>query len=209
MRTTGEAPAEAARDPILSAMFEARKRVFVDRLGWKIPVHRDRYEIDQFDTDTADYLVLQNPVRPHVASARLLSTERPHLLAELFPTLCENPVPTGPHIREITRFCIDPNVPSAQRMSARNQLVSALVLFALDEGIETYTAVASRPWFRQIVRFGWECVALGPARDVDGEILVGLAISISGRTPAMLKASGIFQPGTFHVRRGCKGAGSC
>ena len=38
-------------------MFEARKRVFVDLLKWDVPVLDDAYEIDQFDTPDASYLV--------------------------------------------------------------------------------------------------------------------------------------------------------
>ncbi|HWU72384.1 MAG TPA: acyl-homoserine-lactone synthase, partial [Sphingomonas sp.] len=36
---------------VLRRMFEARKEVFVDLLGWDVPVLDGRYEIDQFDDE--------------------------------------------------------------------------------------------------------------------------------------------------------------
>ena len=45
---------QALSDRVFRSMFEERKRVFVDLLGWDIPVLAGRYEIDQFDDDEAD-----------------------------------------------------------------------------------------------------------------------------------------------------------
>nr|WP_298188955.1 acyl-homoserine-lactone synthase [Novosphingobium sp.] len=36
-------------------MFAARKAVFVDLLGWNVPVVDGKYEVDQFDTPSARY----------------------------------------------------------------------------------------------------------------------------------------------------------
>lgn len=124
-------------------MFEARKRVFVDLLKWDVPVLNDKYEIDQFDTHHAIYLILTGDNGSHRASARLLRTDRAHILGELFPALCDTEVPTGAKTREITRFCIEPTLTRTERRIARNQLVSALVQHALIEGITDYTAVAN------------------------------------------------------------------
>lgn len=73
-------------------MFEARKRVFVDLLKWNVPVLDDAYEIDQFDTPVASYLVLTDGESRHRASARLLRTDGAHILGELFPCLCDGPI---------------------------------------------------------------------------------------------------------------------
>src|SRR5579885_1097919 len=59
-----------AEDAILREMFEERKRVFVDLLKWDVPVLVDRYEIDQFDTEDAAYLVITGERGRHRASAR-------------------------------------------------------------------------------------------------------------------------------------------
>lgn len=193
---------EVVEHPALRGMFEARKRVFVDLLGWDVPVLAGRYEIDQFDTPEAVYVLMLDPQGQHRASARLLRTDRTHILADLFPMLCEGPVPRGPSIREITRFCIDPQLSRSERRRARNELVSALADHALADGIKTYTAVASLSWFAQITRFGWECRPLGPSRVVCGETLIGLRIDIDTATTAMLAGSGIYSSAGFETRAG-------
>ena len=78
---SGERLAEYA---VLAAMFEARKRVFVDLLGWDVPVLAGRFEVDQFDDPHARYLVLTDSDGRHLGSARMLDTTRPHILGELY-----------------------------------------------------------------------------------------------------------------------------
>lgn len=179
----------AADSGPMRAMFAARKRVFVDLLHWDVPVIADAYEVDQFDTAEAEYLILIDHCGRHRASTRLLRTDQPHILATLYPFLCAGPVPSGPGVREITRFCLDPDQPTAERRLARNQLVRALVEYALEQGISDYTGVATQAWFDQIVRFGWQCTALGPGMQIGGDKLVALHIRIDDQTLAALEAA--------------------
>lgn len=183
----------ALADPAARAMFEARKRVFVDLLKWDVPVIAGRYEVDQFDTPEAVYLVLVDEHGRHRASTRLLRTDRPHILADPIAHLCEGPVPSGSSVREITRFCLEPTLSRAGRRQARNELVTALVDHALSHGITQYTGVASRAWYRQIADFGWQCQELGPSRASGEAGLVALHIVIDERTPEQLAETGIFQ----------------
>ena len=179
-------------DPALRAMFEARKRVFVDLLKWDVPVLAGKYELDQFDTPDATYLILCDDPAGHRASARPLPTDSEHILGDLYGSLCDGPLPTGPHVREITRFCLEPSLGAAERRHVRNQLVTALVEYALQTGITDYTGVADRAWFEQIMVFGWACSPLGAGRRIDGAELVGLHIQIDADTPAALRRAGIY-----------------
>ena len=183
----------------IRAMFEARKRVFVDLLKWDVPVFAGIYEIDQFDTIDAAYLVLADEGGQHRASTRLLRTDRPHILADLFPGLCAGEVPSGPSIREITRFCLEPTLSAAERRKVRNQLVTALVEYALQSGVTDYTGVACVSWFDQVAAFGWDCRALGPTREMGGDHLVALHIRIDAATPTALAAAGIYSPPTSRL----------
>lgn len=182
-------------DPVLRSMFEARKRVFVDLLKWDVPVLGNRYEIDQFDTADATYLILAAARGKHRASTRLLRTDGAHILGELFPHLCNGPIPSGTTTREITRFCIDPELSREQRREARNQLVTALVVHAIGARITDYTAVASVSWFRQIADFGWNCQVLGP-RGMSAESCWSRFISASTRKrpPGLPRAGSIVPP---------------
>ncbi|MEP9360031.1 acyl-homoserine-lactone synthase [Sphingomonas sp. KR3-1] len=170
------------------AMFEARKRVFVDLLKWDVPVLAGRYEVDQFDDPHAVYLILLDAAGGHLASARLLETERPHLLDTMFPELCGGPAPRGANVREITRFCLDRDLSAADRRRARDTLVVGLAEYALLAGIDSYTGVAEHAWLAQILRFGWRCALLGQPDDTG---LGALQIHIDPETPALLRASGL------------------
>ncbi|WP_037565877.1 acyl-homoserine-lactone synthase [Sphingomonas sp. UNC305MFCol5.2] len=170
------------------AMFAARKRVFIDLLQWDVPVLAGQYEIDQFDDPHATYLILTDTAGAHLASARLLETERPHILDSMFPELCAGPIPRGPRIREITRFCLDRDLSAAERRRVRDTLVAALADYALLTGIDSYTGVAERGWLEQILGFGWRCALLG---EPDRAGLGALQMFIDSETPALLRASGL------------------
>lgn len=181
-------------EPLLDAMFAARKRVFVDLLGWDVPTLAGRYEVDQFDDAHATYLIVADEHGRHLASARLLKTTRPHILDSLFPELCAGEPPRGPRIREITRFCLDPGVGAQARRQARNVLVSALVEHALNNGIDAYTGVAEIAWLQQILAFGWRCRPLGLPRPIGGSSLGALMIDVTPDTADLLAGSGIHHP---------------
>ena len=173
------------------AMFEARKRVFVDLLKWDVPVIAGRYEIDQFDDEHAAYLIVADDQGAHLGSARLLPSERPHILDTLFPELCAGSVPRGPDVLEITRFCLDRSLGARRRLDTRNRLVTALARHALERGIATYTGVAELCWLQQILAFGWRCRPLGLPRAIGGRMLGALRIDISPETPRLLAENGI------------------
>ncbi|QDX28277.1 autoinducer synthase [Sphingomonas suaedae] len=177
----------------MRGMFAARKAVFVDLLGWDVPVLDGRFEIDQFDDEHARYLIVTDGERGHLASARLLPTCRPHILGSLFPALCAGPVPRGPDTFEITRFCLDRALSASRRRDARNRLVTALVVHGLVNGIRTYTGVADSAWLAQILKFGWDAGPLGQFLPESKE-LAALQIHITAETPSRLEQTGMWSP---------------
>ena len=194
MIVIGRQRQEPAKEPLLQAMFEARKQVFVDLLKWDVPVLEGRYEIDQFDDEHATYLIFADAAGEHLGSVRLLPTIRPHILDSLFPGLCAGEPPRSADCFEITRFCLGRNQNAQQRLETRNRLVSALAQYALENGISTYTGVAELGWLQQILAFGWRCRPLGLPRVIGGRTLGALRIDIDAETPALLAANDIFRP---------------
>jgi len=186
--------AASACDTVMRNMFAARRQVFVDLLGWDVPVIDGQFEVDQFDDEHARYLILADDGLQHLGSARLLPTTRPHILDSLFPALCAGPAPSGDAIFEITRFCLDRSLSAAGRREIRNRLVTALVEHALANGIATYTGVAEDAWLRQILGFGWDATQLGQPLPSRGKPLGALRIEITSRTEARLSATGIWTP---------------
>lgn len=187
---------------VLRNMFEARKRVFIDLLRWDLPVLAGKFELDQFDTEAAMYIVLSDKDGAHRASARLLPTTQPHILDTLFPNLCDEAIPRGPTTMEITRFCLERRSTAAERREARNELVHALVAFALANGIERFSGVADLPWLRQILTFGWTCKPLGVPKVVEGKTLGAMLIEIDEETPTLLERGGVCAPAPSRAAQG-------
>lgn len=185
--------------PVLRAMHEARKQVFVDLLGWEVP-HDGVEERDEFDDDDAVYLVVRDPgTGDHLASVRLLRTDRRHILGDLFPELCAAPPPVGPDIREITRFCLAPGIGRRARLAARAQLVRAFVEYALLSGIRAYTGVAQLSWLTQILAAGWDVRPLGLPQRIGGELLGALEIRITSQTLFQLAPDWSCEPAPMRV----------
>jgi acyl homoserine lactone synthase/acyl-homoserine lactone synthase len=116
------------------------------------------------------------------------------LLDSFYPDLCDGEVPRGPCTFEITRFCLDRHQSGHERRTARDRLVSELVIAAIVGGIRCYTGVAEIGWFRQIRDFGWRCRALGEPRMHGRQQLAGLRIDIDEHTMDALAATGIYDP---------------
>lgn len=174
---------------LVREMHADRKRVFVDMLGWDL-AHDERGEYDRFDDDFAEYLIVQDLVSgEHLASLRLLRTDRAHLLGEVFPHLCARSVPRGPRIREVTRLCISPRRQAAARLQARNLLIRSMVEYALMTGVEAYTGVAEMAWLTQILSAGWDCRPLGPPTLVSGALTGALIIHIEPMTLSLFTPS--------------------
>lgn len=91
-------------DARAASMFEDRKTLFVDLLGWDVPVVGGRYEIDSYDGDKAVYLIATDDGCIHQGSMRLLSTEGAHLLADRFASLCECDAPRGSRFARLRDF---------------------------------------------------------------------------------------------------------
>lgn len=177
--------------PALRGMFEARKRVFIDLLGWDVPVIDGRYEVDQFDDAYCTYLILTDEEGNHLASCRLLPTTRAHILGSLYPHLCDGPPPRSRDIFEVTRFCLERNLANRDRRRARDTLVCALADHALSHNIRAYSAIAERGWVEQISGFGWRTRILGPARREGRNLLAALRIEIDADTPRQLRDAGL------------------
>jgi len=184
-------------DDRLAAMFEDRKKLFVDLFNWDVPVVDGRYELDAFDGADATYLVASGEGEVHAGSMRLLPTSKPHILGELFTELCDGPVPVGPGIFEITRLCLPCRLGAKRRLKVRDRLISAMVDHARASGITTLTGVVGWNFLEQILIMGWECEALGRPHHRDGAWLGAFRIDLDEHTISELTATGIYTPGAF------------
>ena len=92
-------------DNMLTQMWQQRSDVFVDKLGWDLPV-TDGMEIDAYDDDRSTYLLASKEGDEVTGSLRILPTTEGHLMADLFPEMCAGEPPVGPEVWEISRFLV-------------------------------------------------------------------------------------------------------
>lgn len=192
MILTIENARHAAHRNALDGMFADRKALFVDLFGWDIPVVDGRFEIDQFDNEHTVYLVAVDGDGAHEASLRLLPTARPHMLDTLFRELCPFGVPSGPTVWESTRLCLPQRHGASRRRDLRNSLISAMVDFALERGIDRYTGVLPEPFRKEVLAMGWLAEPLGPAVRIPGGPIGAFSVHISPETPERLRWTGVY-----------------
>lgn len=170
---------ESAHALALETMFADRKAQFIDFFDWDVPVVEGRFEIDQFDTADAVYLIAIEPSGRHEASLRMLPSWRPHLLGDIFPHLCANGVPVGITTWESTRLCLPSRHGAARRRELRNDLISAMADFALARGIEHITGVIPEAFRREVLALGWRAEPLGPAARIKGGPIGAFRIQVT------------------------------
>ena len=168
----------------LDDMYRDRKRVFVDWLKWKIPTVNGTHEIDRFDGDEAVYLLETDRAGQHLASIRLLPTTKPHLFSEVFPQLCEGPVPSGSNIWELTRFCVSPDMVKTDGQRLMNLMWTSVVEYALSHGIAQYSCVTHIAFLSTILSAGWDTTPLGLPQMVDDGLVGAVLFKIWPETLA-------------------------
>ncbi|MFC3110466.1 acyl-homoserine-lactone synthase [Undibacterium arcticum] len=110
-----------------------RHKVFVDTLGWQLQT-QNGLELDQFDRPDTLYVATQDDEGQVNGCARLLPTDRPYLLGEVFPELMNGLVPPcTPDVWELSRFAaMDFN---NRTSSALGQFSSPVAVRLLQESI--------------------------------------------------------------------------
>lgn len=184
----------------LMQMHHDRKRVFVDRLGWSLASRSSWLEVDDFDNDSAVYLLARDPATGrHMASVRLLPTTGPHMLSSLFPNLCACGVPAGEDCWEISRFLTcPPEVEGTSVVRLHRLLAIGLIEFALMKSISRYTLVTEAHRVPALLSIGWLVMPLGLATPCAGETLQALEIRVEEQVLARLRrkagiCSGVLQ----------------
>jgi len=173
-----------ADQPSLAAMFKFRQEIFVDRLGWELNTDQEG-EKDQFDHDAAIFLVLENMRGQVVASARMLPTYAPSLLADVFPALANGKPPRDPRVWEVTRLAVDhrkerlDDVPGLTAKEIPGALWCCLMEFGLAVGAHHLISVSDRRIEVLMKRAGWSLQRLGPVLDDSSGKIVGECSKVS------------------------------
>lgn len=173
-----------------NAVAAYRHKIFIERLGWQLPVEKG-LERDQFDHPDTLYVVARETNGAICGCARLLPTTEPYLLSEIFPHLLgDAPIPRASDVWELSRFAAASIDPDSTIDAARNTrtLLAAAVKGAAEQGAKRLITVSPLGIERLLYRMGVHAHRAGPPALADGKPIFACWIEIDEQT---LNALGI------------------
>lgn len=177
---------ETLNDGFISKIAAYRHRVFVDKLGWSLDCPKGR-ELDQFDREDTVYVVAQDDSGEIVGIGRLLPTNRPYLLGEVFPQLMGGaPLPNSAAIWELSRFAaVDFQGRSSSPLSQFSskltlQLLEAVAKEAVTRGAQRLITVSPLGIERLLRNTGFMAHRAAPPVIVQGQPILACWIELHG-----------------------------
>jgi acyl homoserine lactone synthase len=167
-----------------NALAEYRHKIFIERLGWPLPVE-DGKERDQFDHPDTLYVVTRDDNGAICGCARLLPTTKPYLLSEVFPHLLGGAaVPCATEVWELSRFAAATVSPNSNVDAAVNtrKLLAAAVKNAAEQGAQRLITVSPLGIERLLHRMGVHAHRAGAPVLVDGKPVFACWIEIDQQT---------------------------
>lgn len=164
-----------------------RYKVFVEHLGWDLPIAQTGAERDQFDRPDTLYVVAKDRVDRICGCARLLPTDEPYLLGTVFPHLMGNQaLPASPDIWELSRYTtqlVDGEIASREEAAERfRELLRAVCKTALAGGAKRLITFSYAGVERLARNFGINVHRVGPSHLIDGRPVVAFWIELDEQT---------------------------
>ena len=155
---------------ILPLIFNLRYEQLVERQNWEVPFIR-KMEYDHYDNPASVYCVHQENAGAVTGVARLYPTDRPYMIADVWPALIEEKeLPSSETVWEGSRFVIDSRLPAQKRERIKQELVCSYMEFALENGIEEIIGVMSPLIWRYVFnRCGWPHIPMGEPKLLDSK----------------------------------------
>ncbi|MET0660524.1 MAG: acyl-homoserine-lactone synthase [Steroidobacteraceae bacterium] len=166
---------------VLNSLHAFRREVFVNRLGWELPM-QEGVERDQYDRDDTVYLTVRDDNEAVTACARLLPTaDGAYMLPELFPELLgDRPAPRDTAVWEMSRFATSVRASREGRVLSLSQptldLLDCVFKFAVKHGIARLVLVTSIAIERLLLRAGLDVHRVAAPAPLHGRQCVALYI---------------------------------
>ncbi len=164
-----------------------RHKVFVEQLGWELPVAQSGLERDDFDRPDTLYVVAKDPDGHVCGCARLLSTEQAYLLGSVFPGLMgSQPMPCSPEIWELSRYTTQVvGGEATSRLEAKQRfgaLLKAVVEAALERGAKRLITFSFVGVERLARSFGIHVHRVGAPQLIEGKQVLAFWIELDQQT---------------------------
>lgn len=132
-----------------------RHKIYAEELRW-VPLAADRREHDPFDTERAVYFLGIEGSKV-LAGSRLVPTDGPHMLSEVFPHLCtrNGGLISRSDVYEWTRGFV---ARGAREANSRiiYHFCAAVMEWALGEGLSQIGGIQRTDWLALWKRMGWK-----------------------------------------------------
>jgi acyl homoserine lactone synthase len=175
-----------------SALAQYRHQIFVEQLGWRLPLADDGFERDQYDRDDTVYVVARDERGSICGCARLLPTTLPYLLKDVFPFLIAGraSAPQSPDVWELSRFAVSRRAVGHSGGSGGSwdfrPMLASVVRCAAQLGARRLIGVTYLSMERLFRRIGVHAHRAGPAQSIDGAMVVACWIDIDSQTLSAL-----------------------
>lgn len=174
-------------------MHRLRRRVFSDRLDWKVSVSHG-LEIDQYDALTPTYLLGVDGSNV-VGCVRLLPTTGRNMLADTFPVLLDGRVaPKNVSIWESSRFCVDTkNVATTAENGLKEAtflLFAAMIEWGQQHRLQAIATVTDLRMERILRRAGWHLDRFGEPRQIGATKAVAGLLPVTDEALAAIRTVG-------------------
>jgi acyl-homoserine lactone synthase len=178
----------------LEQFFRARHRVYAEELRW-VPPSPTRLEYDQFDTDAATYLLVLDD-GALVAGSRMISTDHPHMLSEVFPhTVTFGTIPRDPRVIEWTRGFIVPEHREGGGLKLKAACSLAVMEYCLAIGANKVGGIQEAKWLAIWRRMGFTVECLGEPVNIGGDAWLPAYVNVSPEALALAQARAGFAAG--------------
>lgn len=188
---------EAEYPELFEKMYRQRYEVYVKRRKWKDLRPVGELEKDQYDTESAIYLIALDDEDSILASLRLLPTTGPHILGDLFPHLAQTGgVPRDRRILELTRLYIAPfNASRAVRDWLVGVLCAGMIEYCAANKITQISSVIDTFILRMVLSMGCKVRPLGLPQDYPEGHAVAITVDMSqANLQAIRQSRGVYGP---------------
>jgi acyl homoserine lactone synthase len=189
----------------LDQMHKIRYRVFKERLDWQVNV-RGNLEIDHFDDLNPVYLLRRNVGGMIDGCVRLLPSQGPNMLRDVFPFLCNGKIPSDPRIWESSRFCLDTSTMEPGKAATRTlsngtfELLLGVIETGLAHGLTHILTVTDARMERILARAGWPLERIGEPTKIGETIAVAGLLETSREALGRVRSfAGISAPVLWRV----------
>lgn len=171
---------------MMDRLAKFRHKVFIRELGWSLPTV-DGFETDEFDHADTLYVVALDRDDEIVGCGRLLPTDEPYLLGEVFPNIMEGAtLPCTRDVWELSRFAI--SMPRGEFLSAQEswqntcRLMAEIVHVAQAHGAGRLIAFSVIGNERLLRRMGVNVHRIAPPKLIDGKPTLPFWVEIDQQT---------------------------